>query len=96
MTAVDTSLQAQVDAQMLEQGAFAPLELGRAFDISEIPEIDRWRRWDAMEIGVIADVVMRQCSDHIVPAPLFQYARLLAYDLERGAHSTPLQLLCDT
>ncbi len=27
MTAVDTTLQAQVDAQLLEQGAFAPLEL---------------------------------------------------------------------
>jgi hypothetical protein len=44
VTAVDTSLQAQVDAQLLEQGAFAPLEL--LFNSGRLlySDYESWRR----------------------------------------------------
>lgn len=44
MTPVDTSLQAQVDAQLLEQGAFAPLEL--LFNTGRLlySDYEGWRR----------------------------------------------------
>jgi hypothetical protein len=44
VTAVDTSLQAQVDAQLLEQGAFAPLEL--LFNTGRLlySDYEGWRR----------------------------------------------------
>jgi hypothetical protein len=44
VTAVDTSLQAQVDAQLLEQGAFAPLEL--LFNSGRLlySDYEGWRR----------------------------------------------------
>jgi hypothetical protein len=46
VTAVDTSLQAQVDAQLLEQGAFAPLEL--LFNSGRLlySDYESWRRRD--------------------------------------------------
>jgi hypothetical protein len=44
VTAIDTSLQAQVDAQLLEQGAFAPLEL--LFNSGRLlySDYESWRR----------------------------------------------------
>lgn len=44
MTSIDTSLQAQVDAQLLEQGAFAPLEL--LFNSGRLlySDYESWRR----------------------------------------------------
>ncbi len=44
MTAIDTSLQAQVDVQLLEQGAFAPLEL--LFNSGRLlySDYESWRR----------------------------------------------------
>ncbi len=46
MMAIETSLQAQVDAQLLEQGAFAPLEL--LFNSGRLlySDYERWRRRD--------------------------------------------------
>jgi hypothetical protein len=72
--------------------ALAALELGRAFDISEIPEIDRWRGWDAMEIGVIADVVQGQ-GPHYVPTPaLLEYARFFGDDFESSVNAEARQI----
>jgi hypothetical protein len=55
MTAVDTSLQAQVDAQMLEQGAFAPLEL--LFNCGRLLYSD-YESWRRREIEFLDGVLM--------------------------------------
>jgi hypothetical protein len=55
MTAVDTSLQAQVDAQMLEQGAFAPLEL--LFNSGRLLYSD-YESWRRREIEFLDGVLM--------------------------------------
>ena len=53
--AIETELQAQVDAQLMEQGAFAPLDLlfnsGRLF----YSDYEAWRR---REIDLLDDVLM--------------------------------------
>ena len=55
MTVIDTSLQAQVDAQLLEQGAFAPLEL--LFNSGRLlyGDYESWRR---REIDLLDGVLM--------------------------------------
>lgn len=55
MTAVDTSLQAHVDAQMLEQGAFAPLEL--LFNSGRLLYSD-YESWRRREIEFLDGVLM--------------------------------------
>jgi hypothetical protein len=55
MTAVDTSLQTQVDAQMLEQGAFAPLEL--LFNSGRLLYSD-YESWRRREIEFLDGVLM--------------------------------------
>jgi hypothetical protein len=55
MTAVDTSLQAQVDAQLLEQGAFAPLEL--LFNSGRLLYSD-YESWRRREIEFLDGVLM--------------------------------------
>ena len=55
MTAIDTSLQAQVDAQLLEQGAFAPLEL--LFNSGRLLYSD-YESWRRREIDLLDGVLM--------------------------------------
>ena len=55
MTAIDTSLQAQVDAQLLEQGAFAPLEL--LFNSGRLLYSD-YESWRRREIELLDGVLM--------------------------------------
>ena len=55
MTAIDTSLQAQVDAQLLEQGAFAPLEL--LFNSGRLLYSD-YEAWRRREIDFLDSVLM--------------------------------------
>jgi hypothetical protein len=55
MTGIDTELQAQVDAQLMEQGAFAPLDL--LFNSGRLiyGDYEAWRR---REIDLLDDVLM--------------------------------------
>ena len=55
MTAIDTSLQAQVDAQLLEQGAFAPLEL--LFNSGRLLYSD-YESWRRREIELLDSALM--------------------------------------
>jgi hypothetical protein len=55
VTAIDTSLQAQVDAQLLEQGAFAPLEL--LFNSGRLLYSD-YESWRRREIELLDGVLM--------------------------------------
>jgi hypothetical protein len=55
VTAVDTTLQAQVDAQLLEQGAFAPLEL--LFNSGRLLYSD-YESWRHREIELLDGVLM--------------------------------------
>jgi hypothetical protein len=55
VTAVDTSLQAQVDAQLLEQGAFAPLEL--LFNSGRLLYSD-YESWRRREIELLDSALM--------------------------------------
>jgi hypothetical protein len=55
VTAIDTSLQAQVDAQLLEQGAFAPLEL--LFNSGRLLYSD-YESWRRREIDLLDGVLM--------------------------------------
>ena len=55
MTLLDTSLQAQVDAQLLEQGAFAPLEL--LFNSGRLLYSD-YESWRRREIEFLDGVLM--------------------------------------
>jgi hypothetical protein len=55
VTAIDTSLQAQVDAQLLEQGAFAPLEL--LFNSGRLLYGD-YASWRRREIDLLDGVLM--------------------------------------
>ena len=55
MTAIDTSLQAQVDAQLLEQGAFAPLEL--LFNSGRLLYSD-YESWRRREVDLLDGVLM--------------------------------------
>ncbi|HVW70442.1 MAG TPA: hypothetical protein VHB68_15800 [Steroidobacteraceae bacterium] len=55
MTAVDPSLQAQVDAQLLEQGVFAPLEL--LFNCGRLSYSD-YESWRRREIELLDHVLM--------------------------------------
>jgi hypothetical protein len=72
---------------------FAALEFGGAFEPTHVVEIQRRSRLDTVVVGVIADIVMRQRAENVISAPLLQYARLLAHNLERRPHSAPLQFL---
>jgi hypothetical protein len=53
--AIDTSLQAQVDAQLMEQGAFAPLEL--LFNSGRLLYSD-YESWRRREVLLLDDVLM--------------------------------------
>src|SRR5881296_1366501 len=55
MTTLDPSVQAQVDAQLLDQGAFAPLEL--LFNSGRLlyGDYEAWRR---REVELLDDVLM--------------------------------------
>lgn len=55
MTSIDTELQAQVDAQLLEQGAFAPLDL--LFNSGRLMYAD-YEAWRRREIDLLDDVLM--------------------------------------
>jgi hypothetical protein len=55
VTSVDTSLQSQVDAQLLEQGAFAPLEL--LFNTGRLLYSD-YESWRRCEIELLDGVLM--------------------------------------
>jgi hypothetical protein len=55
VTSVDTSLQSQVDAQLLEQGAFAPLEL--LFNTGRLLYSD-YENWRRCEIDLLDGVLM--------------------------------------
>jgi len=55
VTVIDTSLQAQVDAQLLEQGAFAPLEL--LFNSGRLLYSD-YESWRRREIELLDGVLM--------------------------------------
>jgi hypothetical protein len=55
VTAIDTSLQAQVDAQLLEQGAFAPLEL--LFNSGRLLYSD-YESWRRREIELLDSALM--------------------------------------
>jgi hypothetical protein len=55
VTTIDTSLQAQVDAQLLEQGAFAPLEL--LFNSGRLLYSD-YESWRRREIELLDGVLM--------------------------------------
>jgi hypothetical protein len=55
MTALDISLQAQVDAQLLEQGAFAPLEL--LFNSGRLLYSD-YESWRRREVELLDGVLM--------------------------------------
>jgi hypothetical protein len=55
VTAIDTSLQAQVDAQLLEQGAFAPLEL--LFNSGRLLYSD-YESWRRREIELLEGALM--------------------------------------
>jgi hypothetical protein len=55
VTAIDTSLQAQVDAQLLEQGAFAPLEL--LFNSGRLLYSD-YEGWRRREIELLDSALM--------------------------------------
>src|ERR1700730_18580820 len=54
-TTIDIALQAQVDAQLLEQGAFAPLEL--LIDSGRLIHSD-YEGWRRREISFLDDVLM--------------------------------------
>jgi hypothetical protein len=55
MTSIDTELQAQVDAQLLEQGAFAPLDL--LFNSGRLMYAD-YEAWRRREIELLDGVLM--------------------------------------
>src|SRR5262249_26613763 len=52
---IDTEMQAQVDAQLLEQGAFAPLEM--LFNTGRLAYGD-YEAWRRREIELLDDVLM--------------------------------------
>lgn len=55
MTRIDAALQAQVDAQLMEQGAFAPLELLISSGRLTYSDYESWRR---REIDLLDEVLM--------------------------------------
>jgi hypothetical protein len=55
MTSIDTELQAQVDAQLMEQGAFAPLDL--LFNSGRLMYGD-YEAWRRREIDLLDEVLM--------------------------------------
>jgi hypothetical protein len=55
MTGIDTQLQAQVDAQLMEQGAFAPLDL--LFNSGRLIYSD-YEAWRRREIDLLDEVLM--------------------------------------
>src|SRR3982074_1179376 len=55
MMTIDSALQAQVDAQLMEQGAFAPLEL--LFNSGRLLYSD-YESWRRREVLLLDDVLM--------------------------------------
>src|SRR2546427_10814826 len=94
--AIATGAHSKDALDIYRSSALAALELGGAFDISEIPEIDRWRGWNAMEIGVIADVVQGDGPHHVPTPELLEYARFFANDFESSANAKSRQIACKT
>jgi hypothetical protein len=70
----------------------AAFELGCTFDISEIPQIERWSGWNAVVIGVIADLVQGEGPYHVPTPALFENTRFLADDFESSANAEPCQI----
>ena len=80
---------------VIEAGLLAALELGDAVVPGEIRQIQR-RRWlGAVEVGVIADLVLLERRDDIGPLALLQHPRLLADHLEGRTHAAGRQDLGD-
>src|ERR1019366_2975844 len=90
--AVATGAHSEDALYIQRSRALAPLELGHALDISEIPEINRRGGWDAMEIGVIADVVQGEGPHHVPTPALLEYAGFFADDLESSANAESRQI----
>ena len=65
--------------------AFAPRELCHAIEQSALGEILGGRGMHGVKIRVVADVVLFQRRDHIVPSPRFEHTCFLAHDFECGA-----------
>ncbi len=81
---IDTELQAQVDAQLLEQGAFAPLEM--LFNTGRLLYAD-YEAWRRREIEMLDDVLMGD-RDRI----LAELEQAVAYARNIGLIEQPQEL----
>ncbi len=80
---------------VLDAGPLATFEFRRAFEPAHFIQIERRSRLDTVEVGVVADVVAEQGSNHVLTPPFLQHARLFAHQLKGSPHAALFQILRD-
>src|SRR5262245_62420702 len=63
---------------VLESRPLAAIKLGDPFVPAEVRQVHRGRRLRAMEVGVVADLMLLQRRDHIIPPTPLQSTRFFA------------------